>query len=435
MIPTKIFSLPDIRILFLTFLCFQMSVYAQDSTEKTIQNIIIIGNEITKDKVILRELVIHKGDIPTEENLAESQKRLLNLFLFNRVQLNLYPHDEKSLVLIIEVTEQLYFYPVPILTIRERDWSKWSYGLSIVNSNFRGQNERLWAGFWFGFRPGFGITYTDPWAGDSLHLNTGFNLMKTIFDHRTIDGMEERHIAGRISVGKWWNYHFNTAVTFLGDRIRVAEEFRELMHSGKTTEYTFGLELSLIYDTRDLRSYPSTGWSNRFQFYQYGLFENYNDYENIVLDLRKYFSIGPIILAGRFYQNSLFGQIPVYRMNYIGFTERIRGYFYKVWEGKHVQTGSIETRFNIIPVHYFSLDLPAIPPQYLRNLKIGLSGALFVDTGIVWDYSDEYQYDNFKTGFGFGFHIHLPYVEIFRVDIGFDGNLDSQFIVEVGVVF
>ena len=435
MLSLKNIAIPCLKIIFIVIFCVNIPVYAQDNTAKTIQNIIIIGNEITKDKVILRELVIHKGDIPTEENLAESQKRLLNLFLFNRVQLNLYPHDEKSLVLIVEVTEQLYFYPVPILTIQERDWSKWSYGLSIVNSNFRGQNERLWAGFWFGFRPGFGITYTDPWAGDSLHLNTGFNLMKTIFDHRTIDGMEERHIAGRISVGKWWNYHFNTAVTFLADRIKVAEEFRELMHSGKTTEYTFGLELSLIYDTRDLRSYPSTGWSNRFQFYQYGLFENYNDYENIVLDLRKYFSIGPIILAGRFYQNSLFGQIPVYRMNYIGFTERIRGYFYKVWEGKHVQTGSIETRFNIIPVHYFSLDLPAIPPQYLRNLKIGLSGALFVDTGIVWDYSDEYQYDNFKTGFGFGFHIHLPYVEIFRVDIGFDGNLDSQFIVEVGVVF
>jgi hypothetical protein len=48
---------------------------------------------------------------------------------------------------------------------------------------------------------------------------------------------------------------------------------------------------------------------------------------------------------------------------------------------------------------------------------------------------DQYTIDNFKTGFGFGFHIHLPYVEIFRVDIGFDGNLDSQVIVEVGVVF
>jgi outer membrane protein insertion porin family len=412
-----------------------MFVYAQDNTEKTIQNIIIIGNEITKDNVILRELVIHKGDIPTESKLQESYQRLMNLLLFNRVKLNLYHHNEKSLVLIIEVTERLYFYPVPILTIQERDWSKWSYGLSLVNSNFRGQNEKLWVGFWLGYRPGFGITYTDPWAGDSLHLNTAFSIMKTNINNRTIADMEERHVLGRVSVGKWWGRHFNTAFTFHFDRIKVAKEFRDLMHSGNTTEYTLGVEYSMRYDTRDLYSYPGNGWLTITQLYKYGLFENYNDYENLVFDLRRYFTIGPIILAGRFYQNSLFGEIPVYRLNYIGFSERIRGHFYTVWTGKHIQLGSVETRFNIIPIRYFSLDLPAIPPQYLQNLKIGLSAGLFVDTGIAWITSDEYKLDNFNTGFGFGIHIHLPYIEVFRVDIGFNKNFDSQVIVEMGVVF
>jgi len=435
MLSTKVNIIPNIKTLLFFILCFQLSVFAQSDKEKTIQNIIIIGNKITKDNVILRELLIHKGDVPIQELLQESHQRLMNLFLFNRVKMDIYPHDDKSVILVIEVTEKLYFYPVPILTIREMDWSKWSYGLSVTNSNFRGQNEKLWAGFWLGYRPGFGVTYTDHWAGDSLHLNTGFNIMKTIFSNRTIPEMEERHLVGRVSVGKWWGRTFNTALTFHFDRIKVAEEFRDLMQSGNTTEYTLGLELSLRYDTRDLYSYPSTGWLTITQFYKYGLLTNYNDYENIVLDLRRYFHIGPIILAGRFYQNSLFGEIPIYRANFIGFSERIRGYFYDVWEGKHVQIGSIETRFNIIPISYFSLDLPAIPAQYLQNLQIGLSAALFIDTGIVWVTPDQYTKENFRTGFGFGFHIHLPYVEIFRVDIGFDGNLDSQVIVEVGVVF
>jgi outer membrane protein assembly factor BamA len=425
----------DIIILLFIIFCNQIPVNAQDNTEKRIQNIIIIGNKITKDNVILRELFIHKGDVPNDTLIRESQQRLMNLFLFNRVKMDIYPHDEKSVILIIEVTERLYFYPVPILTIQERDWSKWSFGLSVVNSNFRGQNEKLWAGFWLGYRPGFGVTYTDQWAGDSLHLNTGFNIMKTIFNNRTIPDMEERHIIARASVGKWWGRTFNTALSFHFDQVKVAEEFRQYMRSENTIEYNFGLELSLRYDTRDLFSYPSTGWLHIIQFYKYGFFTDYNDYENIVFDLRRYFRIGPIILAGRFYQNSLFGEIPIYRLNFIGFSERIRGYFYDVWEGKHVQIGSIETRFNIIPIKYFSLNLPAIPAQYLQNLQIGLSGAFFVDTGIVWVTPDQYTIDNFKTGFGFGFHIHLPYVEIFRVDIGFDGNLDSQVIVEVGVVF
>jgi outer membrane protein assembly factor BamA len=305
----------------------------------------------------------------------------------------------------------------------------------MVNSNFRGQNEKLWAGFWLGYRPGFGIRYTDPWAGDSLHLNTGFSIQKTNFNNRSIDNMEERHLIARASIGKWWNHIFNTAITFHFDQIKVAPEFQDLMRSGNTIEYTFGTEFSLRYDTRDLYSYPSSGWLNIIRFFKYGFFENYNNYENIVLDLRKYFSIGPIILAGRFYQNSLLGEIPIYRLNYIGFEERIRGYFYNIWTGSHVQMGSIETRFPIIPIRYISLDLPVIPSQYLRNLKIGLSGALFIDTGLAWVTADEYAKENFNTGFGFGLHIHLPYVEVFRVDIGFDGELNSQIIVEVGVVF
>jgi outer membrane protein assembly factor BamA len=393
MLPNKAISFPDFKKIILILLSYQVILFAQDSTAKRIQNIIIIGNEITKDNVILRELVIHKGDIPAESKLQESQERLMNL------------------------------------------WTKWSYGLSMVNSNFRGQNEKFWAGVWFGYRPGFGIRYTDPWAGDSLHLNTGFSMQKTNFNHRNIQDMEERHLLGRISVGKWWNRIFNTGLTFHFDRIKVASEFQNLMRSGNTTEYTFGLELSFRYDTRDLYSYPSTGWLNVIRFFKYGFFEDYNNYENIALDLRKYFSIGPIILAGRFYQNSLFGEIPIYRLNYIGFEERIRGYFYKVWTGTHVQMGSIETRFPIIPIRYLSLDLPIIPSQYLQNLKIGLSGAFFIDTGIVWVMADDYTKDNFNTGFGFGFHIHLPYVEVFRVDIGFDGDLNSQLIFEVGVVF
>ena len=113
---------PHIIVMLFFILCLQSPFFAQSDTEKTLQNIIIIGNKVTKDNVILRELVIHKGDVPTQDLIQESQQRLMNLFLFNRVKMDIYPHDEKSVILIIEVTEKLYFYPVPILTIRERDW-------------------------------------------------------------------------------------------------------------------------------------------------------------------------------------------------------------------------------------------------------------------------------------------------------------------------
>ncbi len=434
MIIIKNISVAGKSLLLIFFIAFFHPLNAQDPTNIPIKQIVIIGNDITDDNVILRELLLQTGDIPTQETMNESYRRLMNLYLFNRVEMKLYPQDTQGLLLVIEVTEQIYFYPLPIFTFHDRDWDKYSYGVSVINMNFRGQNERLWAGIWLGYRPGFGIKYTDQWAGDSLHLTTGFSLMKATFDHRTL-GFYEHHVYGAASVGKWWGYHFNTSLSFHFDRIKVAEYYKYLMHSGKSTEYIFGIELSVRYDTRDLYSYPSNGWYNRFNIFKYGLFENYNDYIKTVIDIRKYITIGPIIIAGRLMQNSLFGEVPIYRMNYIGFSERVRGHFYNVREGKHVQIAGIETRFNIIPIRYFSFNLPAIPAQYLTNLKIGLSAALFIDTGIVWDKSNEYKYDNFSTGFGLGLHLHLPYVEVFRFDYGFDRNWRGQLTMEVGVVF
>jgi outer membrane protein assembly factor BamA len=420
--------------IFLLILLFSSQASSQDSS-MTIQNIVIMGNDVTDDNVILRELLIHLGDPPDESKLLESRRRLMNLYLFNRVEFKLYPQDEKSLILLIEVTEKIYFYPLPILTIQERDWSKWSYGLSAVHTNFRGQNERLWVGFWFGYRPGFGLRFSDQWAGDSLHLNTGFSITKNTITHRTIPDMEEGHITGSIMLGKWWGYHFNTAFTFHYDRIEVEPQFKYLMQSGHTIEHTFGLELALRHDTRDLYFFPSNGWFNNLKLFQYGFFENYNHYNRVELDLRNYQKVGPIILAGRFYQNSLFGDVPVYRMNYLGYSERIRGHFYYTAEGRHVQILSAETRFNILPVQYFSLNLPPIPQQYLHNLKFGVSTSLFIDTGSIWNNSFEHHINNYKTGFGFGILFHLPYVEIFRIDCGFNREWESQLIFEVGVVF
>ena len=191
----------------------------------------------------------------------------------------------------------------------------------------------------------------------------------------------------------------------------------------------------MIYDTRNLRYFPETGWLTSISFLKNGIFQEFNNYNRTIIDLRRYNRLGPFILAGRFYQNYIFGQIPVYRENYIGFSERIRGHFYEVFEGRHIHIGSAEVRFPIIPVKYFTFDFPGVPDVYQSNLKIGLSGGVFIDSGIIWTEPEAYSIDNYITGFGCSLFIHLPYVEIFRVDYGFDFDYRGEWILEVGVNF
>lgn len=39
------------------------------------------------------------------------------------------------------------------------------------------------------------------------------------------------------------------------------------------------------------------------------------------------------------------------------------------------------------------------------------------------------------TGYGLGLHIHLPYINIFRIDHAWDENGRGEWILEAGVVF
>ena len=402
---------------------------------KPVTDIVIIGNDKTRENVILRELLFSEGDTLSWALLDRSRQRLLNLYLFNQVEMQVYPKENNDLLLIIDVTEQLYFYPVPILTMRERDWSKWSYGLSVVHSNFRGQNERLWAGIWFGFRPGFGFSYSDQWMGDSLHLTSSLSFNRTTFNHRTLD-FEERHFFAEGSIGKWWGRHFRTELALQIDRINVDDGAVRYMQSGSNTEVLIGLQLVLLYDTRDLFAYPTRGITGQLSLYQNGIFQEYNIYRRFNLDLRGYYKlIGEVVTAVRAFQSYLQGDVPVYRLNYLGFNERIRGHFFTVVEGRNLHVGSLEFRFPIIPVRYFSLSAPPVPDLYLRNLKIGLSAGVFADAGIIWNDPQQYNINNVLSGFGAGIHIHLPYVEVFRIDYAFDMNLKGQLIVEVGVAF
>jgi len=401
---------------------------------KPILSIVIIGNEITEENVIRRELLVNEGDIPTKEQLELSHKRLSNLLLFNRIELYLVPHDESGNILVIQVTERLYFYPLPVFTFHDRDWDKYSYGIALNHLNFRGQNEKLSAAVWFGYRPGFGLSYSDQWAGDSLHLTTSLNLSKYITQHRIYD-FEEKHYVGSASLGKWWNYQFKTEIAFLYDRIEVDKKYENLLHSKNKIENLYGINFFVRYDSRDLYEYPAHGWYNRISIYRNGIFQSYNNYWKLSMDMRNYQSYGGIIIGARINQIYLFGEIPIYRMNYIGFNERIRGHFFDTYEGKHIQAGNLEIRIPLIPVKYFSYNLPLIPEQYLSNLKFGLYLELFTDTGITWSRSEEYCIKNYHTGFGWGLHFRIPYVEVLRIDHAFNKNFEGQFIVEVGTAF
>ena len=79
----------------------------------TIDSIKIVGNDITEDFIILRELTFKEGDVVTSSQLEYNRERVFSLRLFSKV--NIYPVLRDSITFIyIDVNETWYIYPIQL---------------------------------------------------------------------------------------------------------------------------------------------------------------------------------------------------------------------------------------------------------------------------------------------------------------------------------
>ena len=162
------------RFLYIILALWRFSLFGYQSPEMSdtnqvksdslyrVESVMVVGNEETKEFVILREMSLQPGEHITEELVAYDQNRIYSLGLFNRVVIHVVPASEEKANLIVEVSERWYIFPFPIFGIRDRDWKKVYFGGGLLHSNFRGRNEKLYATIILGYDPSFAVSYRNP---------------------------------------------------------------------------------------------------------------------------------------------------------------------------------------------------------------------------------------------------------------------------------
>ena len=156
------------------------------------------------------------------------------------------------------------------------------------------------------------------------------------------------------------------------------------------------------------------------------------------IDYRQYLPIGKrSALAFRASSNLSQGTIPIYDRVYLGYIERVRGLFYTKEEAENQIIGGVEYRFPLTKITYHDLSEYALPSlrDYYRDLKFGISASIFYDYATMWDQQENLNLKHYRYGFGMGLNFHVPYIEVFRLDMAFDKNWNIQFIAEVNVAF
>jgi len=406
-----------------------------DSTIFQFEKIEIIGNKKTKPDVILRELRFQENQATVFKQIRAAHKRVLSLALFTRVKFDIID-DSTYCILLITVYERWYIFPVPMFYLNERSWHKISYGGKLYYYNFLGRNILLKATAAFGYNPVYRFSYYNPWFMGDLKLYTYLHLYHGKVRSRSpeLDDYEDTRQGFEWLIGKRFG-HFAFAGIILSYVELTAPPEIGLTLSPTGKDYLPSIVLSFQYDNRDLKEYPHQGWfltfwgkrvgnGNRIKYYRYGN------------DLRCYVPLNHnMTLALRSAVDLSCGKIPSYDRVYFGYLERIRGRFYEVFEGENLAFNGAELRFPIMKIRYFGVEpLPGFE-GYSDNLKFGISAGIFFDSGAVWNQNQALKLEHFQSGVGTGIHFHLPYIDLFRLECGFNKKWKPEAIAEVEVAF
>lgn len=416
--------------------------------------VVFAGNAVTKERILRAELDLHPGDTVTladlPARLEANRRRLFNLQLFHAVVAQASCANGK-LLLVFGVQERWYTFPVPILSLADRNlrawrdrpdrWRRIDYGIHVVHNNFRGRNEQVTANLQLGFNRKYELFYEAPGLGPFRRV--GFGLGASFYQSRALDylTLNDRPLTLRAETG----FPIQRMYTTGGLRIRHTvqsltafdvsyhrEQISDLVnfynpdyYAGRAQREYLDFALSTTRNRRNTFAYPLTG-----QFAQATLIHRVflnQDLWNLTTARLRYARYVP--LGGRFYYSAaLSGQLRLTRRlayadaRALGYEALVRGYDEYVIEGRHYGLFQQGVSFRILnpgPIRLQAIDNPKI-----NSIPLALYLNAFTDAGYVRAPSAPLENrlpNRVLSAIGVGLHLVTYYDRVFTVEYTLNG--------------
>ena len=440
-----IFFFPFLIVLIFYSLSFPQSrdSLSGNNAGVRIDSIVIQGNDITEPEIILRELTFQPADIVTDKTLNYNKERIFSLGIFTKVDLFIYPENERN-ILVINVEESWYIYPIPIASLRENDWKKLSYGLSLVIKNFRGRNETVIGRVELGYDPLLQLSYYKPniipgsdifWGAEILYKKNTNKSLAAAMVYR--DDFEQKFIIGSLEIGKRFGVFQRVNLRINYNYIESPRYVNLVNASNERVDRYPSIGFGYSYDTRDLAQFPKTGIMGAAYYEFKGLGFNDVNYQVFGLDFREYRNIIDDLTAKwRFTARFTSGKkIPFYDYSLIGYSEKIRGNYNLTMEGNNYYIGSLELFYPLIRDFNISFDFIPIVPKELLSYRVALYLGLFGDTGATKILGKPISFNDFRSGYGIGLNLLILPYNLLRIELAFDEYQNSEFILGLGLSF
>ena len=381
-----------------------------------ISQIVWIGNDVTKDYVIQRE-IHHPIGVPLDSALAqEDRNRLDNLGIFSEVMWQVVPQPDGTETLQYLVVESWRYMP-GLAPVYEEAFG-WSLSGGLIVNNFRGRNETLLVGGSIGANNTFSVNYSNPWlTGD--HLSLDLEIGSKRVSHLFLPYNEESWFLG----GKWGRYSGYT------HKFKMAAEVYQSQYLSNVSpdiHYTL-LELqgSYGYDTRDIYLEPTQGvylhttLGSRIikNHPPQWIWEQFFSVFHQLAGTEK----RPLVLAGNVDWNGIMGFKEAVWLNYLGGSYTVRGF--AIPDARLYQSGLHPERFGYVQM-YGSMELrKVVIPRHATSTRneFGLTIVLFADEGITGDDLDTLTDGTLLFAAGGGIRIPFPILQEVCLEMGW-GN-------------
>ncbi len=417
--------------------------------------IIIVGNKVTKSRIILRELDIQEGDYVYDEDLDPlielDRNKIYNLRLFNTVLIRPIEVEQGVVDIIIEVSERWFFFPVPLFDLADRNFNDWwqnqghdlkrvNYGVKFYYNNVRGRNEALRLTLQGGFTRNIEVQYRIPYLDRSQRHGISFgysygetkNLAYLTEGHKQLflrsDELIRKTWAGLLSYNYRKNFYEFHTLSLNYRVLEIADTITNLNSEYFSANNTFQRLPSITYqynrDKRDIGAYPLKG----YQFfglatkYGVGLKNELNRF-----DLNISYSKFMDLKNGNYFSNftylfmSLPNDQPYFMYSALGYRQLVvRGYELYLVEGPQIALNKTTFKKRIFSSTWF---IDAMPIEQFKHFPIAVYLKSYFDFGVVTEYPNyEQRYflnNKLLTGAGMGLDIVTSYDSVMRLEYSF----------------
>lgn len=463
--------------LLLLFLLFSLTAIGQELADSlrlqpsAIDQIIITGNRKTREYIIRRELTFHEGDtLPQyvlESALERSRQNLMNIALFNFVDIKYFQGQGYSVVIHINVTERWYLWPSPVFEIADRNINEWwqtkdftrtNFGMFLRQENFTGRDDIVQAQALFGYTRRWGLFYTIPYINKKLTwgLSTGFyvtrqkeiawsTLDNKLQFYRNPDDFvrEEMQTYIRFTKRKGLYQFYNTTIDYrnseVADTVLLLNE--RYFTDNFPRQQHLGLSWSYRFDKRDYQPYALNGYFYELEVAKVGLglLRHEPNIWAITTGIRYYRPLvnrwyAGVALKGRIMQRE---GGPFFNQRALGYgADYIRGYDLYVMNGQDYALIRTNLKFNLLPKRIYQFGF--LNTEKFKRFPITVHLNTFFDAGYVSDkqfdegnpLSNTWQY-----GYGLSLDLITYYDVVLRFEYALNKMGEQGLYFRMGTVF